>query len=117
MSYTPTNWKSGDVVTSTKLNKIEQELAKGGVLVCTMDGQTMALDKTWQEIADAGFAVLSASEGGGTIFATINSIGGGDGNYHVVFVSGSMQLTFLASSADGYPVMDTGGGGDGPEAS
>ena len=24
MAYTPTNWKSGDTVTSTKLNKIEQ---------------------------------------------------------------------------------------------
>lgn len=27
MPYTPTNWQTGDVVTSEKLNKIEQELA------------------------------------------------------------------------------------------
>lgn len=27
MSYTPTNWKAGDTVTSTKLNKMEQGIA------------------------------------------------------------------------------------------
>lgn len=30
MSYTPTNWKAGDVVTSAKLNKMEQGIAAGG---------------------------------------------------------------------------------------
>lgn len=30
MSYTPTNWKAGDVVTSAKLNKMEQGIAASG---------------------------------------------------------------------------------------
>lgn len=30
MAYTPTNWANGDVITSEKLNKIEQGLANGG---------------------------------------------------------------------------------------
>lgn len=29
MSYTPTQWKAGDTITSTKLNKIEQRIAAG----------------------------------------------------------------------------------------
>ena len=33
MSYEPTNWKSGDVVTSAKLNKLEQGVAAGSLIV------------------------------------------------------------------------------------
>ena len=32
MSYTPTTWQSGDVITSTKLNKLEQGVA-GNILI------------------------------------------------------------------------------------
>lgn len=52
MSYEPTNWKTGDVVTSAKLNKLEQGVA-GGVLVAHLDEETGNVDKTWQEIYDA----------------------------------------------------------------
>lgn len=41
MSYTPTNWKAGDVVTSAKLNKMEQGIVAGGgirVVHLTMSG-------------------------------------------------------------------------------
>lgn len=31
MSYTPTNWQTGDVVTAEKLNKLENGVASGGV--------------------------------------------------------------------------------------
>lgn len=58
MSYTPTNWKSGDVVTSTKLNKMEQGIAGNGLLICTEDSSTHALNYTYKEIVDAGYAVL-----------------------------------------------------------
>lgn len=30
MSYTPTNWTTGDTITATKLNKMEQGIADGG---------------------------------------------------------------------------------------
>ena len=60
MSYTPTEWKSGDVVTSQKLNKMEAGIAAaggGGVLVVHAywdAGETGAtLDKTYAEIHTA----------------------------------------------------------------
>lgn len=59
MAYDPTVWKSGDTITSAKLNKLENGLAEasgggtgGGVLVVGLDIQTMTLDKTWNEIHD-----------------------------------------------------------------
>ena len=56
MSYTPTVWASGDIVTSTKLNKLENGVASAGgggsVLIVNVDGNG-TLDKTWQEIHDA----------------------------------------------------------------
>lgn len=33
MSYEPTNWKTGDVVTSAKLNKLEEGVATVGMVV------------------------------------------------------------------------------------
>lgn len=64
MSYTPTEWKSGDVVTSAKLNKMEQGIADGGsdIFVVTLtstyddstDTTTYSADKTFAEI-DAAF--------------------------------------------------------------
>lgn len=58
MSYEPTNWKTGDVVTSAKLNKLENGVANSaGFLKVTSsyDDQTQVytMDKTWQEIHDA----------------------------------------------------------------
>ena len=32
MSYTPTNWSSGDIITATKLNKIEQGLSNTNII-------------------------------------------------------------------------------------
>lgn len=56
MAYEPTNWKTGDVVTSAKLNKLENAVANGGGILVVHDnisdnGRT--LDKTWQELFDA----------------------------------------------------------------
>lgn len=33
MAYEPTTWQAGDTVTSAKLNKIEQGIAKGGIRI------------------------------------------------------------------------------------
>ena len=60
MSYEPTVWKDGDLVTSAKLNKLEQGVANGvanGVNfeVINMelsDQGTLSLDKTAGEIID-----------------------------------------------------------------
>jgi len=47
MAYEPTTWKSGDVVTSAKLNKIEQGIASGGVLVVAEDADTNTPMRIW----------------------------------------------------------------------
>lgn len=58
MSYTPTTWNTGDTITASALNKIENGIANaGGVLVCnssySQDVNNYVLDKTVQEIYDA----------------------------------------------------------------
>lgn len=59
MSYEPTVWKSGDVVTSAKLNKLEQGVAGGGSggdnfrVTFTYNEDTWVCDKTLQEICEA----------------------------------------------------------------
>ena len=62
MSYTPTEWKKGDVITATKLNKIENGIAdasggNSGVLKITLtydstaDDGSYTCDKTCAEIS------------------------------------------------------------------
>ena len=57
MSYEPTNWKAGDVVTSAKLNKMEQGIAAGGgirfVHFTINDDNLLQLDITPNELIDA----------------------------------------------------------------
>lgn len=56
MAYTPTAWTTGDTVTATKLNKIEQGIANAGsalICTCSFDGDDYVLDKTVAEIYDA----------------------------------------------------------------
>ena len=56
MAYTPTNWTTGDTITATKLNKLENGVANAGsALICTCNnsGSGSVLDKTVQEIYDA----------------------------------------------------------------
>ena len=60
MSYEKTNWKVGDTITATKLNKIEDQVAAneeaisassgGGIEFITIDGRTYTCDKTYDEI-------------------------------------------------------------------
>ena len=58
MSYTPTEWKAGDTVTSEKLNKLEQGVASNGALIlqANREGFVETLDYTWKEIYDAALA-------------------------------------------------------------
>lgn len=58
MAYTPTTWASGDTITSTKLNKIEQGIANGGgvfLVNAIYDSglDNVRLDKTAGEIWSA----------------------------------------------------------------
>lgn len=64
MAYEPTTWKSGDVVTSAKLNKLEQGVA-GSVFVVTLlyddATSTYSTDKPYADI-------LAAYEAGANLF-------------------------------------------------
>lgn len=58
MSYTPTTWTTGDTITATKLNKMEQGIAgAGGALICNTtynnNNAAYTLDTTAGDIYDA----------------------------------------------------------------
>ncbi len=118
MSYTPTNWKTGDVVTSAKLNKLEQGVADagggssgGGVLVVniTFDGNTETMDKTWQEIhdaADEGLPItFKFANSDGIFYLALSSIEEDSGYYGVYTYNFGSSTTFEygTNSASGYP--------------
>lgn len=124
MAYEPTVWKSGDVVTSAKLNKIEQGIANAILKVnITIDEQTgvATLDKTWQEILDANYAVIASpnesNEGFGFIMVTsiytMPKVGGGT-DYAVLGITFSTEGSVIplppltTDSADGYPSAQLG---------
>ncbi len=112
MSYTPTNWKDGDLVTSAKLNKLEQGVAAGGIQVIHVDNENGTLDKTWQEIYDGGFGVIVGEDGGMIFYEQILMIGQmNSSTYGVTTVafdpSGLKQHYYIASSPDDYPVWSS----------
>lgn len=72
MSYTPTNWQTGDTVTAEKLNKLEQGVsdAGGGIVVASAEvGEelfsidyenplSISLDKTYEELYSATYSAI-----------------------------------------------------------
>lgn len=126
MSYVKQTWQTGDVVTSAKLNHMEDGIAAGGgagggVLIVNPDAQTGALDKTWQEIYDAMqtsivMLVIVDAENYSVSPALAKSTGvetsSTYGNtYNVKFDFGEQPLTFATPQGGGtnsYPVLQTG---------
>lgn len=58
MSYTPTNWQTGDTVTAEKLNKMEQGIETASdvfIVTLTPTAQDFSgtIDKTWGEVGEA----------------------------------------------------------------
>lgn len=104
MSYTPTNWANGDVITTAKLNKIENGIVEasnsgGGVLVVNIvnNGQGPTLDKTWQQIHDAVLSEGVVLQSGDNLFAITAVITNGAA-YSVL--AGN---TYTTDSISGYP--------------
>lgn len=109
MSYTPTEWKNGDVITAEKLNHMEGGIAAGENLVATgsydEDTGMVTLDKTWKEIHDAiteGMTCVTVQimSENSTAQSRVSSATY-DGEFYVV--STDAQETYATSSADGYP--------------
>lgn len=112
MAYEPTNWKAGDVVTSAKLNKIEQGIAAGGGVLIAHD-EDGTLDKTWQEIYDADVCIIvetiensfkDRSYVGQTIIEGLE-----DDKEYKIYIGGTSNL-YTASSPESYPILQEGGG-------
>ena len=85
--------------------------SSGGVLVVGMDADTGALDKTWQEIHDADYAVLKANIDGMDSWCYLIMTYASDDGYEVAFCMTAPEnppsfevLPFSADSANGYPV-------------
>lgn len=112
MSYTPTEWQNGDVISSEKLNKMELGIADGasggGVLVIgeVTEDTTTRLNKTWQEIWDACesglFAFVGILDGSMYLQAPITSIGYMDETYGI----NTIDVSYACLSPDDYPVKD-----------
>lgn len=112
MPYEKQTWATGDIVTSSKLNHMEDGIAgAGGGLVVGMDLSSMAMDKTWQQIYDAPFAVLKVIDPTQNVTTDLISAAIIDGSDYTVLVNtiinqGSVtQKVFVAQSATDYPVL------------
>ena len=119
MSYEKNTWKTGDVITSTKLNRMEDGIANaGGILVIggltvgmnqTSYQFTGAADKTWQEIDNALAAgvrcVVVGSGMGGHIQLIVSGTRCDNENY-IFYISDGQNdpISFTTTSADGYPI-------------
>jgi hypothetical protein len=114
MSYTPTTWSNSDIITAEKLNKIENGIVEAGnsggggsgVLVCTIDSGTAALNKTWQEVHDfaqTGIVIMTYDEDG-TNYGYLVSVQSGDRGYILVFDDHGTNAVFGAESSNDYPV-------------
>lgn len=115
MAYSPTVWKDGDIVTSAKLNKLEQGVAAGGgvlVVGASFDPQTesLVLDKTAGEIFAAKFAVMQADlsdlGGSGTLIGVMSLAMQTAGGYYTFSfkIGPDDESYFAAATADDYPV-------------
>lgn len=116
MSYDKQNWQTGDVITANKLNHIEDGIANGGgvlVVSAVYDEQTdtTTLDKTWQEIHDATFAVIITENPMGKIHDYISIVGQIPDGYFVtsgIMSDNAVQSNlYKCNSADGYPVLQS----------
>jgi len=116
MSYEPTVWKTGDVVTSAKLNKLEQGVAgggSGGGALLLHEDENGTLDKTYAEIAEAAqtsvvmvFTLINEGEEGLYEISYLSVYGiDQERNKFVISLGGR---TYLTESENGYPSYSSG---------
>ena len=115
MSYTPTEWKTGDIITAEKLNKLENGISSNSsvnVVFITEDASTH-LDKTAGELysmfeSNNYFMVVIRY---GEIYGFITKISHDHEEDYAIqaamFGGGSLDVGwwYTASSADSYPVL------------
>lgn len=117
MSYTPNTWKSGDVVTSAKLNNMEQGIAAAGAL---MVQDTYDPDEETHTLGTKGGELYAACQNSPLVFvlwSMVDDPGVTDFSvcrlieyahdpaqgYLFVFDSGFDTFSVVAPTADDYP--------------
>lgn len=112
MAYTKNTWKTGDIVSSVKLNHMEDGIANsenvfivGGVSFGD-GGIEGTLDKTWQEIYDAmqsKICIIVITLENHIVQALITNVGlDPEGNYSVFTVENTQ---FSTDTPNGYPAV------------
>lgn len=108
MSYTPTTWHGGDVLSAEAMNKIENGIAGAGSGALEVnieeDGNELVMDKTWQEIYDA--------------FPNVYCVALNEDKYIIYRISSDDYtvetiVPFCADGPDDYPYTVSGGSGGG----
>lgn len=99
MSYTPTNWSSGDVITAANLNKAEAGIESAQLFIVTLtseDGDTFTADKTFAATQSA------YSDGMHVVFRTADQTPMGSISESYPVETNVLGQTFFASkvSAD-----------------
>lgn len=106
MSYTPTTWHGGDVLSAEAMNKIENGIAGAGSGALEVnieeDGNELVMDKTWQEIWDAFPNVYCYSLSDGQKYAI----------YYIDEYSVEAGPTFYVSGPNDYPSTNSSDNGD-----
>ena len=119
MSYTPTEWVDGDIITAQKLNKME-----GGIAAAVCSNLKLEITDNVETpiISNATYSDIAAAvENGGVVFAKIAD-GENVGQSYIAYVNGLVsipsestygivlisvtdnnviQFTFVSDSADG----------------
>ena len=111
MSYTPTTWTTGDTITASAMNKIENGIANAGggtpfVVTVTESGADLICDKTFNQVKTA----MNANQ---SVYFDFTGTSEWDNAYALAVCYSNSTFTvttfvnnsvfgFVASSADGY---------------
>lgn len=104
MSYEPTVWKDGDLVTSAKLNKLEQGVTAASNGIFIVNDNENVLDKTYAEIAAAAannIVILKYIDIGITFIQYLLGYGFANNKYRCEF----NNSYYLADSENEYPEL------------
>ena len=103
MSYEKQTWQTGDVVTSAKLNHMEDGIAGGGVLVVTAtlgDGGLVCgttAGEMWAAINGGQNIIISIADS--VAWPVIYA----DASFNFNVWNGDSAMAFTAATADDYP--------------
>ena len=103
--YTKTVWATGDIVTSEKLNNIENALSGLLPLFLHVNPETGALDHTWNEINEAlASRVVVLCIDGGSTRSQIGIVSAQPDENTYITNTADERFLFQCSDPDDYPV-------------